>query len=83
MLLSLTKSHLNNKGDEFTTASDIEINASACEMRSVQTLSRMRTSHTSRRRRRASYDGIRLLYRHRRSKDTLTAIINIASPADD
>ena len=30
MLLSLTNTHLTNKGDEFTTASDIEINASAC-----------------------------------------------------
>ena len=40
MLLSLTNTHLNNKGDEFTTASDIEINASACEMRSVRIQSR-------------------------------------------
>ena len=27
MLLALTNTHLINKGDEFTTASDIEINA--------------------------------------------------------
>ena len=40
MLLSLTNTHLINKGDEFTTASDIEINASACEMRSVRIHSR-------------------------------------------
>ena len=40
MLLSPTNKHLNNKGDEFTTASDIDINASACEMRTVRFQSR-------------------------------------------